>query len=273
MHSAQEQVPLPGRTIRLRGTDVGGKSSTMFSFRRSGVVLALLSLVSFGALGQSTSSSSNPPAEGQAQQPAAAPNPQAPVTVQGRIRARREARRAQAIRDTYSQLYEVFLGAGYQRFTPGGTLQRATMYSWDAAITRYYSERLGITLDGRGYYGTAFVGLNPTSLTRPAISHYDVLVGPTYRFRLRPRYSVAGRVEGGIAMGNFSGDTNGLAKVLGLYPDGTTYAFTASVIGEWNLTPNMSLRLAPEYMGNGFGSTLQNDLGFTYGFVYRFGKQ
>jgi len=148
------------------------------------------------------------------------------------------------------------------------------MYSWNAAVTRYYSERLGVTLDGRGYYGIAFTGLNETSLTRPKVSHYDVLVGPTYRFKLHPRYSISGRVEGGVAMGNFSGDTNGFGTaVLGLYPDGTTYAFSASIIGEWNVAPNLSLRLAPEYMGNGFGSTLQNDLGFTYGFVYRFGKR
>ena len=246
----------------------------MFSFRRSVAVLAVISLVSFNALAQSSGSSSNPPAEGQAQQPEATPTQQGQTTVQGRIRARREARRAQAIRDTYSQLYEVFVGGGYQRFTPGPNLQRNTMYSWNAALTRYYSERLGITLDGRGYYGTAFVGLNSTSLTRPAISHYDVLIGPTYRFKLRPRYSLAGRVEGGVALGNFTGDTNGFGSaVLGLYPDGTTYAFGASLIGEWNISPSFSLRLAPEYTGNGFGSTMQNDLGFTYGFVYRFGKR
>ena len=38
-------------------------------------------------------------------------------------------------------------------------------------LTRYFNERLGITVDGRGYYGTAYVGLNSTSVTRPAISH------------------------------------------------------------------------------------------------------
>lgn len=250
----------------------------MFSFRRSAAVMAFLLLVSSGAVGWGQDSSSSQPAQEQTQPqaPAAQPAQQGPVTVQGRIRARREARRAQAIRDTYSQLYEVFVGGGYQRFTSGATLQRVTMYSWDAAITRYYSERLGITFDGRGYYGTAFTPFSVGTsgqVTKPAISHYDVLVGPTYRFRLRPRYSLAGRVEGGVAMGDFSGDSNGFASVLGLYPDGTTYAFSASLIGEWNLTPSLSLRLAPEYMGNGFGSTMQNDLGFTYGFVYKFGKR
>jgi len=251
----------------------------MFSFRRSVVVLAVISLVSFGALAQSTGSSSNPPADGQGQQPQATPSQQGPATVQARIRARREARRAQAIHDTYSQLYEIFIGAGYQRFSPGPSLQRNTMYSWDAALTRYYSERLGVTIDGRGYYGTAFTGLNFSSITRPAIAHYDVLLGPTYRFKLRPRYSIAGRVEGGVAMGDFTGDTNGFGRICPpgqaclLNTSSTTYAFAASIIGEWNLSPNLSLRLAPEYMGNGFGSTLQNDPGFTFGFVYRFGKQ
>jgi hypothetical protein len=238
--------------------------------------MAVFSLVSLGAQAQSTGSSSSTPTQDQTQPqaPATAPSQQGPVTVQARIRARREARRAQAIHDTYAHLYEVFVGGGYQRFRPGPDIQLATMYSWDAAVSRYWSEKLGLTFEGRGNYGTAYVGLNSTSLTRPSISHYDVLVGPVYRFMMRPRYSVAGSAKGGVAIGNFSGDTNGFGtEVLGLYPDGTTYALNASVIGEVNLTPNMSLRLAPEYMATGFGSTWGNHFGFTYGFVYRFGRQ
>ncbi len=248
----------------------------MFSFRRSVAVMAVISLVSLGALAQSTGSSSSTPAQDQtpAPAPAAAPTQQGPVTVQARIKARREARRAQAIHDTYAHPYEAFVGGGYQRFRPGPDLQLVTMYSWDAAISRYWSEKLGLTFEGRGNYGTAFVGLNSTSLTRPAISYYNVLVGPTYRFMMKPRVSVAGSVKGGVAMSNFSGDTNGFGTaVLGLYPDGTTYALNASVIGEVNLTPTFSLRLAPEYMATGFGSTWGNNYGFTYGFVYRFGRQ
>lgn len=249
----------------------------MYSFRRFVVLLALLLPASFAVLAQSSSSNPAPaaqdPAQAQPQSPAPTASQQGQVNVQGRIKARREQRRAQAIHDTYGQTYEVFVGGGYQRMTPGPNLQRLTMYSWDAALTRYWNERLGVTVDGRGYYGTAFVGLNPTSLTRPAISHYDVLLGPTYRFRMRPKYSLAGRVMGGVAMSNFSSDTNGFGTaVLGLYPDSTTYAISASVIGEVNISPKLSLRLAPEYFGTGFGSTMQNDPGFTYGFVYRFGK-
>jgi hypothetical protein len=245
----------------------------MYSFRYFALLLALTLPASQAVLAESSSSSSNPASQDQDQQAAAAQN-QGQLSVQARIKARRDQRRAQAIRDTYSHLYEAFVGGGYLRTTPGPTLQRVTMYSWDAGLTRYMNERLGVTVEGRGYYGTTFTYLNPSSITKPAISEYNVLVGPTYRFYLRPKYSIAGRVMGGLAQGNFSGDTNGFgATALGLYPDGSTYALNASVIGEVNVTPNLSLRLAPEYLATGFGSTTQNSLGFSYGFVCRFGKR
>jgi hypothetical protein len=129
-------------------------------------------------------------------------------------------------------------------------------------------------VDGRGYYGTAYVGLNPSAITRPAISQYGVLAGPTYRFYMRPRYSIAAHALGGVAISNFSGDTSGFSPAsLGLYPDSTTYAIDGGIIGEVNVTPNLSLRLAGDYYGTGFGSSFQSSPGFTYGFVYRFGKQ
>src|SRR4029078_4889976 len=126
------------------------------------------------------------------------------VSVQGRIRDRREARRQQAIRDTYAQRYELFIGAGYQRFIPGPILQHTTMYAFELGLTRSFTPRLGITLDGRGNFGTSFVGLNFSSITRPAISTYDVMAGPVYRFKLRPKYSIAARVLGGAALGHFT---------------------------------------------------------------------
>jgi hypothetical protein len=257
----------------------------MFSFRRAVATLGFIWLVSSGVAAFGQDSGSSQPTQEQTpapQAPAATQSPaprQGQVSVQGRIRARREARRLQAIRDTYAQRYELFIGSGYQRFKPGPSLQNATMYAFDLGLTRYFNPRLGITLDGRGNFGTAFVGLNFSSITRPAISTYDVMAGPVYRFKMRPKYSIAGRVLGGAAMGNFTADTNGFGQICPpgqqcrLYPDSTTYAFSGAIIGEANVTPGVSLRLAPEVMGTGFGSTFQHDLGATFGVVYRFGKQ
>lgn len=247
----------------------------MFSFRRLALVLAFALLAEHFALAQSSSSSSNPPTPQQDQaQPSTADQNQGALSVQARIRARRAQRRVQAIRDVYSHLYETETGMGYLRFKSGPNVQRVTLYAWDAGFTRFYSQRLGVTVDGRGYYGSPFVGLNFVNITRPAISTYAVLGGPTYRFYMQPRYSIAGRVMGGWAQGNFSGDTNGVGgQYLGLYPDGNTYAGSASIIGEVNISPGLGLRLAPEYFVTGFGSDIQNSLGFTGGLVFRFGKQ
>jgi hypothetical protein len=250
----------------------------MRSFRRLALLLALVLPALHVVLAQS--SSSNPPTpaptdtlpQTQPQQPAAETPQQ--QSVQARIRARREQRRAAAIHDAYSHLYETWADISYLRFKPGPSLQRLTFYAWDTGMTRYYNERFGVTVDGRGYYGTAYVGLNKFSLTRPAISQYDALGGITYRFYLQPRYSLATRIMGGYSHGNFSGDTNGIGPTnLGLYPDSNTFAASASVIGEMSLTPNIGFRLAPEYFATGYGSSMQNSLGFTGGIVYRFGKR
>jgi hypothetical protein len=258
----------------------------MLSVRRLALLLALAT-ISYPVLGQGSSNSSgasqapSPKASaqdhGQAQQPAVA---QQSVSVPERIRQRRLQRRAQAIHDAYSQRYESWVGMGYLRFVPGPHVQRTTYYAWDAGLTRFQTERLGYTLDGRGYTGIAFVGLNPASITRPKVSTYVAMAGPTYRFLLEPRYSVSARVMGGWALGNFSGDTNGLGGQnigggvgLNLYPDANTYAASAAIIGEVNVSPSVALRLAPEYVVTGFGSTTQYSRGFSGSLIYRFGKR
>jgi len=245
----------------------------MYSFRRLALLLAFCVPAMHAVISQTPSSDPAPSTQDQAQPPASAQLQQQQMSVQARIKARRAQRRAAAIREVYSHLYEGYFGAGYLRFTPGSP-QRVTEYNWNVGFTRYYNERLGVTIDGRGYYGTPFVGLNQFGLTKPAISQYAAMIGPTYRFYLQPKYSISGRVMGGYAYGNFSADTNGFGSVaLGLYPDGSTFAADASVIVEYNLLPNIGLRVAPEGMLTGFGSTLQKSLGFTGGLVYRFGKQ
>jgi hypothetical protein len=256
----------------------------MQSFRRLALLLAFALPAMPAAFAQSSgnSSSSTTPDPSQSGDQAS-PTPQSTgetqgqINVQARIRQRREQRRATAIHDAYDHKWESYADMGYLRFTPGPSLQRLTFYAWETGLTRFSNERLGYTLVGRGYYGTAYVGLNPYSqgaFTRPEVSMYNLLFGPVYRFYLQPKYSVSGRVMGGWAHGNFSGDTNGITPtLLGLYPNANTFAATASVIGEYNLTPSVAFKLAPEYFATGFGSTVQGSLGFTTGIIYRFGKQ
>ncbi len=258
----------------------GGNPKPMSSFRRLALLLALSVTAAPVLIAQSSSSSSNPTASNPAQtQPAQSETDQG-TSVQARIRARREQRRAAAIHEAYDNLWDAYVNLGYLRFTPGPNAQRTTYYGWDVGLTRYFSERLGVTVDGRGYDGVAYVGLNFSSITRPKVSTYAAMAGPTYRFYLQPKYAISGRVLGGYAHGNFTGDTSGFGSICPpggsqclLYPNSTSYAASVSVMGEWNMVPNVSLRLAPEYFLTGIGGAAQYDRGFTGGVVYRFGKQ
>jgi hypothetical protein len=268
----------------------------MSSYRRLALLLALGLAAVTAALAQSSSSSSTPaaPATDQAQAPA---QNQGQMSVQARIKARRAQRRAAAIHEAYDHRYDAEFGFGYLRFVPGpGSpaipathtspavpqgpgLEHAHEYAWNLGFTRYFDERLGATVDARGYYATAYVynnQLTNSAITNPAIIQYAFQAGPTYRFYLQPKFSVSGRILAGIDNGNFSGDVNhnpSEAVALGLWPDGNTFAASASVPVEYNVTPRVALRVAPEYFFSGFGSTIQYTRGFTTGLVYRFGKQ
>jgi hypothetical protein len=247
-------------------------------FRPFTLVLAL-SLPVLSAVAQSSSSTAPTPdqssSQTQAQQPSG--ETQGEISVQNRIRLRREQRRATAIHDAYDHRFETYMNTGYLRFQPGPSLQRLTFYAWDTGLTRYYSERLGVNLEARGYFGTAFTNVTANSqgnFTRPAISQYNVMLGPTYRFYVQPKYAISGRAQAGWALGNFSGDLGPFTPAeVGLYPDGSSFAASVAVIGDYNISPTLALRLAPEYHFTGFGSTVQASPGFTAGFVYRFGRQ
>ena len=257
----------------------------MHFFRRLALLLAVTLPAIPATLAENPSSSSatqDPTTSSSSASQETAGETQGQISVQQRIGQRRAQRRATAIHDAYDHKWESYMDMGYLRFTPGPDAQRLTYYAWESGLTQFRNERLGYTFDGRGYYGTAFVGLNPTNKSRYAVSQYDLLFGPIYRFYLQPKYSVSGRVMAGGAYGNFEGDTNGFQNLCNLapgqtscllYPSGWTYAASASVIGEYNLTPSVGFRLVPEYFFTGFGSTVQASRGFTIGMIYRFGKQ
>jgi hypothetical protein len=208
------------------------------------------------------------------------------MTVEQRIRLRRQQRRAAAIHNTYDHDWETYLTLGYLRFTPGPSRQRLTDWAWNTGLTRFFTRRAGITFDARGYYGMAYVGLNFTNQTRFKVSQYELMAGPTYRIYVQPKYSAAVRFMGGWALGDFTGDTNGYGSICDtpsgvctnsnqylLYHDGSTYAASAALLLDYNLSPALSFRVAPEYFFTGFGSTTQYSRGFTIGLAYRFGKQ
>lgn len=192
-----------------------------------------------------------------------------------RVRARRRERIQALIQDIYSHKYEFYAGGGYQRFRPGDTLQNATELAWNAGVTDYFRRRLGVTVDARGYYGTAYTYNNPQNQAyEPSISQYTFLAGPQFRITQGPRYAISVRALGGISHGNFDTNTGGLpGSLLGLYPNGNALAVGVGLPLDYNLGPGLAIRVTPDFLYTRFGSSNQYNRGFTAGFVYRFGRQ
>jgi hypothetical protein len=192
--------------------------------------------------------------------------------------ASRQARIARQIAETYTHRWEVAGGGGYLRFKSGQYTQKNSEITFWLDTTYYLNQKLGITGELRGAYGNAktLQGNQFASLVgNPQISEYPFLAGPTYRFYTKERYAVSGFALGGVAIGKFDGASKGIPAVdLGFWPSTNARpAFSVGANLDLNLYPNLAFRIAPSYLGTTFGSSLQNNVGFEMGLVYRFGRQ
>jgi hypothetical protein len=192
--------------------------------------------------------------------------------------ATREARIARQIEETYSHRWEVAGGGGYLRFRSGEYTQKNSEITFWLDTTYYLNQKLGLTGELRGAYGNAkTLQGNPFAsfVGNPQISEYPFLAGPTYRLYARQKYAVSAFALGGVAIGKFDGASHGIpASSLGFWP--STNARPAFSVGgnlDLNLYPNLAFRIAPSYLGTTYGSSLQNNMGFEMGLVYRFGRQ
>lgn len=211
----------------------------------------------------------------------AAPAPaQTPAYRPGReANANRRARIERQIVDTYSHRWEIGGGGGFLRFRSGEFTQKNSEIAFWMDTTYYLNQKLGLTGEIRGAYGNAKIPNETTNeintIGNPQISEYPFMAGPTYRFYRKQRYAVSAFLLGGTAIGKFDGDTKGIpATLLGFWP--STNARPAISAGgnlDINIYPNVAFRIAPSYLGTGFGSSWQNNAGFEMGLVVRFGRQ
>ena len=192
--------------------------------------------------------------------------------------ANRKARIARQITETYTHRWEVGGGGGWLRFRSGEFTQKNSEIAFWMDTTYYFNEKLGLTGEIRGGYGNAkpLEGRKDINVVgNPQISEYPFMAGPTYRLRTQLRYAVSVFALGGTAIGKFDGDLHNLpASQFGFWP--STNARPAFSVGgnlDLNVYPNLAFRIAPSYLGTTFGGSLQNNVGFEMGLVYRFGRQ
>ena len=217
------------------------------------------------------SSSQNPPAA-----PSEAQRAELAREAQSRVQARRRQRIASVIQDTYSHKYEVFGGEAFMRMRPGHYLQNFSENGFDAGVTRYFTDKVGVTVDGRGYYGTAYVGnlQNQYNIYEPSVSNYSIAAGPQYRFLMRQKWGISGVAMVGIAHNVFYGSSQNFpGTLLGLYPNQWRVLLNLGAPIDYNLGPGLAIRLTPNYYMTDFGGELQHNKSITMGINYRFGRR
>lgn len=194
--------------------------------------------------------------------------------------ANRKARIQREIQETYGHRYEVAGGGGYLRFRSGQNLQKNNEVTFFLNGAYLLNPKLGILADIHGAFGKAKIG-NGTAggfdpgfnIPNPQISQYTFSGGPLYRLYAGQRTSVSVFGTGGIAVGKFDSGSKAIPAVdLGIYNSSIAPVFTAGVNFDYNFYPNLSARITPTYIGTVFSSTVQNNVGFNIGIVYRFGR-
>ena len=189
--------------------------------------------------------------------------------------ASREARIQRTIDETYSHRWELIGGGGYLRFRSGQYTKKNNEVTWAAAANYYLNPKLAIVGDARGSFGYAHaITNNIYGVYNPQINEYNFMGGASYRFYRKEKIALSAQALGGIGWGIFSGGAKGLTgTTIGLWPDGIKPAFSIGVSGDYNLFPNLAVRITPTYVGTTFGGKMQNNVGFNMGVLYRFGKQ
>ena len=206
--------------------------------------------------------------------------------------ATRQARIRRTIEESYSHRWEVTGGGGYLRWRSGENTRSNNEVSWATSTNYFLNPKLSIVADARGSFGNAHaLPNNNFGVYNPQINEYFFTGGAGYRFYRKERLSVSVQGTGGTAWGIFSGGSKGVnASQTGLWADGFAPAFILGVNLDYNIYPNLAVRIAPAYVGTVFhqtiqggtssllqdniGSrTLQNNAGLNFGVVYRFGKQ
>jgi hypothetical protein len=201
--------------------------------------------------------------------------------------ANRKQRIERTIQDTYSHRWEIFGGGGYLRFRSGEYLQRNNQVTWATSATYFLNPKLGITGDIRGSYGDAKVGNTIYNIGNPLITQYTFMGGPSYRLYTSMKFAVSINGMGGYALGNFDGGSKGIpAEKLGMWSTSNKPVISGNINVDYNLYPNIAIRVTPTYVGTFFrgndvnvngslgatNGTIQNNLGVNAGVVYRFGR-
>ena len=175
----------------------------------------------------------------------------------------------------YRNKYEIYGGLASSHFNAGPALiPGANLGGFDVQGSYWFSTRLGVTANVRGYYGTSGVVPNPYGIHGPFVFEHLFLGGPSIRGPKNEHAALTFHALFGGSYGIFNSavDQGLTGPNLGLFNNGVTFATALGGSLDLNRSPRLSVRLSPDYLLTRFGGVSQNEFAISVGLLYRFRK-
>ena len=172
----------------------------------------------------------------------------------------------------YREKYDIYVGFASSHFNAGPALiPGANLGGFDIQGTRWLRRRLGVTANGRGYYGTTGVVPNPYNIHGPFVYEHLFMGGVSYRGPKSEHAALTFHALAGGSYGVFTSAINpGLTGPnLGLFNNGLAFATALGGSLDLNRSAKFSLRISPDYLLTRFGGVSQNEFAISVGVLYR----
>jgi hypothetical protein len=186
----------------------------------------------------------------------------------------------------YDYPWEMYGGLAYSHFDAGpNLLQGANLGGFDARAVRELTQKWGVGLNVRGYYGTSGVapncgdctgsGSNGGPIRGPFVSEHMFVVGPEYRLLSNQHASMMLHAFVGGAYGDFDHALGGVNPAsLGLFSNQFTEAAVLGGSIDLNRSPRLVFRIAPDATLTNFGNNgFEEQFAISIGVVYRMGHR
>lgn len=179
----------------------------------------------------------------------------------------------------YDNKYDVYGGfASYHANAGPQLLGGANLGGFDLQGTRWFSTRLGITANARGYYGTIGVSPNPYGIKGPFIMEHMGLGGVSYRAKMGKPATLVFHALAGVDYGDFTHALGNLPPpasgpvppaAVGLFNNQASFAMALGGSLDLNRSPQLAFRISPDYVFTNFGGIQQNEFAISVGIIYR----
>ncbi len=176
----------------------------------------------------------------------------------------------------YDDAGEVFIGYSHLKFEPETQIDSTGLNGFDASLSGYVNEWLGMAGDVSYFRGTT--ALNPPlgGTANVDIQLWNYLLGPQVRVVRHKRFSAMTRALFGVSRGDADPHTFQLddGSSMRLAIKESKFAMSIGAGVDLNINDQFAWRvIQPEYFMTSFAGGRQGNFRFSTGLIYRFSKR